>query len=94
MLHSQATFCMLHSEMFYKKGVLKNFANLLKKRLWHRRFPVNFAKYLRTPFLQKASGCLFLYIVFGARMSVLFFEWDVRLLLIPILLRCYFSQKH
>ena len=47
-----------------KKGVLKNLAKLtgkhlcqslwpgtlLKKRLWHRRFPVNFAKYLRTPF--------------------------------------------
>ena len=26
-------------------------ANLLKKRLWHRRFPVNFAKFQRTPFL-------------------------------------------
>ena len=26
-------------------------ATLLKKRLWHRRFPVNFAKFLRTPFL-------------------------------------------
>ena len=25
-------------------------ATLLKKRLWHRRFPVNFAKFLRTPF--------------------------------------------
>ena len=25
-------------------------ANLLKKRLWHRCFPVNFAKFLRTPF--------------------------------------------
>ena len=24
---------------------------LLKKRLWHRCFPVNFAKFLRTPFL-------------------------------------------
>ena len=24
---------------------------LLKKRPWHRRFPVNFAKFLRTPFL-------------------------------------------
>ena len=27
-------------------------ATLLKKRLWHRRFPVNFAKFLRTPFLK------------------------------------------
>ena len=25
-------------------------ATLLKKRLWHKRFPVNFAKFLRTPF--------------------------------------------
>ena len=29
---------------------------LLKKRLWHRRFPVNFAKFLKTPFLKKTSG--------------------------------------
>ena len=45
-----------------KKGVLRNFAKftrkhlcrrpatLLKKTLWHRCFPVNFAKFLRTPF--------------------------------------------
>ena len=26
-------------------------ATLLKKRLWHRCFPVNFAKFLRTPFV-------------------------------------------
>ena len=26
-------------------------AGLVKKRLWHRCFPVNFAKFLRTPFL-------------------------------------------
>ena len=26
-------------------------ATLLKKRPWHRCFPVNFAKFLRTPFL-------------------------------------------
>ena len=44
-------------EVFYKKGVLKNFAKfclrsatLLKKRLWHRCFPVNFANFLRAPF--------------------------------------------
>ena len=28
-------------------------ATLLKKRLWHRCFPVNFAKFLRTPFFTK-----------------------------------------
>ena len=26
-------------------------ATLLKKRLWHRCFPVHFAKFLKTPFL-------------------------------------------
>ena len=28
-------------------------ATLLKKRLWHRCFPVNFAKFLRTPFIME-----------------------------------------
>ena len=71
-------------ELFYKIGVLKNFAiftgkqrrsslccnkvaglrlaNLFKKRLWHRCFPVNFAKFLRTTFLQNTSERLFQYI--------------------------------
>ena len=33
---------------------------LLKKRLRHRCFPVNFAKFLRTAFLLNTSGCLLL----------------------------------
>ena len=50
-----------------KKDVLRNFARpglatLLKKRLWHRCFPVDFAKFLRTPFLQNTSGQLLLYV--------------------------------
>ena len=36
-------------------------ATLLKKRLWRRCFPVNFVKFLRTPFLQNTSGRLLLY---------------------------------
>ena len=36
-------------------------ATLLKKRLWHRCFPVNFVKFLRTPFLKNTSGWLLLY---------------------------------
>ena len=28
-----------------------SFTNLLKKRLWHKCFPVNFVKFLRTPFV-------------------------------------------
>ena len=35
-------------------------ATLLKKRLWHRCFSVNFAKFLRTLFLQNTSGRLLL----------------------------------
>ena len=38
-------------EVFCKTGVTS--ATLLKKRLWHRCFPVNFAKFLRAPFLTK-----------------------------------------
>ena len=33
-----------------------------KKRLWHRSFPTNAVKFLRTPFLQNISGRLLLYV--------------------------------
>ena len=39
-------------------------ATLLKKSLWHRCFPVNFAKFLRAPFLQNTSGRLLLKVTF------------------------------
>ena len=41
-------------------------ATLLKKRLWRRCFPVNFAKFVRTPFLQNTSGRLLLQLLFTA----------------------------
>ena len=34
---------------------------ILFKSVWHRCSPVNFGKFLRTPFLQKTSGQLFLF---------------------------------
>ena len=37
--------------------------NLLKKRVWHTCFPVNFAKFLRKPFLQNTSGRLLLWLL-------------------------------
>ena len=37
-------------KVLVKKAFLSP-ATLLKKRLWHRCFPVNFAKFLRTPFI-------------------------------------------
>ena len=66
-------------EVFCKKDVLRNFAKftgkhpcqspttLLKKRLWHTCFPVNFAKFLRTLFFTEHLRWLLLrfIIVFG-----------------------------
>ena len=48
-----------HSLFFVKVAGIRP-ATLLKKRLWHRCFPVKFAKFLRAPFLQNASGRLLL----------------------------------
>ena len=39
------------------------FATLLKERLWHRCFPVNFTKFLRISFLQNTSGRLLLHLL-------------------------------
>ena len=36
---------------FFNKVAGLRPATLLKRRLWHRCFPVNFAKFLRTPFI-------------------------------------------
>ena len=48
----------LCQSLFFNKVAGLRSATLLKKRLWHRCFPVNFAKFLRTPFLHNtSSGC-------------------------------------
>ena len=36
------------------------FHNVLNQRLWRMCFPVNFAKFLRTPFLQNTSRLMLL----------------------------------
>ena len=46
------------------KVALEKRLPLLKKRLCHRCFPANFAKFLRTPFLQNTSGRLLFKVVF------------------------------
>ena len=65
-----------HQRCSIIKGILRNFtkftgkhlcqslrpATLLKKRLWHGCFPMNFVKFSRTPYLQNTSGRLLLYI--------------------------------
>ena len=40
----------LCQSLFFNKVAGLRPATLLKKRLWHRCFPVKFAKFLRTPF--------------------------------------------
>ena len=73
MVESWLTVRSSHSEVFCKKGVLTNFTEftgkheclrpttLLKKRLWHRCFPVNFVKLLRTPLSTEHLRWLLLY---------------------------------
>ena len=45
---------------FTRKNLCYFVATCLKKRQVHRCFPLNFLKFLRTPFLQNTSGRLFL----------------------------------
>ena len=55
---------------------------VLKKRLWHRCFPVNFVKFLRTPFLQNTFRRLLLEIVRKAWLHDCLFNEAVRYQLI------------
>ena len=41
----------LSQSLFFDKVADLRLATLLKKRLWHRCFPMHFVKFLRTPFL-------------------------------------------
>ena len=50
----------LCQSLFFNKVAGLRPATLLKKRLWHSCFPVNFGKFLSTPFLQNTFGRLFL----------------------------------
>ena len=52
----------LCQSLFFNIKLLRP-ATLLKKRLWHRYFPVNLAKFLRAPFLQNTSVRLLLVII-------------------------------
>ena len=58
----------LWQRLFFNKVAGLRPATLLKKSLWHRCFPVNFVKFLRTPFFYRtppvaASGCSMMYIM-------------------------------
>ena len=46
----------LCQSLFFKKSFRSQPATLLKKTLWHKCFPVNIPKFLRTSFFQNTSG--------------------------------------
>ena len=52
-------------ESLFKESFRPQPAALLKKRLWHRCFPVNFAKFLRAPFIIEHLEWLFLFFNFS-----------------------------
>ena len=74
--------------VLWKQGVLKSFAKLtrkylyqslrpatlLKRRLWHRCFSVNFAKFLRTPFFIEHIRWLLLNLISGPSLYPLFWS--------------------
>ena len=43
----------LHQSLYFNKNAGLRLAILLKKELWHRCFPVNFATFLRTPIFKE-----------------------------------------
>ena len=53
--NSQENTC---ASLFFNKVAGLRTATLVKKRPWHRCFPVNFMKFLGIPFLQNTSGRL------------------------------------
>ena len=64
--------------------------NFSKKRLWHRCFPIKFAKFLRKPFLQNTSGRLLLFRVnrvsdyYAKSIYIKVFPWTIVLwMLVP-----------
>ena len=54
----------LSQSLFFNKVAGLKPATLLKKRLWHRCFPMKFVKFFRTPFLQNIFGRLLLELEF------------------------------
>ena len=49
----------------------KTSATLLRNRLWHRSFPVNLAKFLKTPFFREHVLWLLLYYICNANFKIL-----------------------
>ena len=61
-LENLAKFAVKHlcQRLFFSRAAGLRPVTLLKKSLWHRCFPVNFVKFLRTPFFIEYLWCLLL----------------------------------
>ena len=55
-LRNFAKFTGKHQSLFFNKVAVLRPAILLKKKLWHRYFPVNFANFLITSFYRTVLG--------------------------------------
>ena len=79
------------------RGVLwkKEACSFITKRLWHRYFPVNFAKFLRTPFFIEHFWWLLLNIRFSSEMYFTNLDnaWSFWLALQQILFRWFPNAK-
>ena len=76
----------LRQRFFFNKVTGLRPVTLLQKSLWHRFFPVNFAKFLRTTFLQNTAGRLLLLIGYSGFQSEFKIILDVRFLPIIVLI--------
>ena len=64
----------LCQSLFFNKVTGLRAATLLKKRLWHRCFPVSFGRFLRTPFFTEHLQWLHLQMVWGNKIAMLICE--------------------
>ena len=76
----------LYQGLFFDKVAGLRPTTLSKKKLWHRCFPVNFAKFLIAPFLQNTSGRLLLVFAQNRSSGLYFFVlWFVHSLIMILL---------
>ena len=82
-LRNLAKFTRKHlcQSLLFNKVADLGSTTLLKKRLWHRYFPVNFVKFLRRPFSQNTSERLVLWIysyslVFLSTLSLFSYQYN------------------
>ena len=74
----------LRQSIFFNKVADLRPATLLKKRLWHRCFPADFAKFLRTSFLTEHRRWLLLFFIYSS--SCFYLKGSINLSITKIVL--------